>query len=286
MNAQNPFFAAEASQWGPGHYHGIPDDEYHRAPGISKSGLDLVAHNPATYIWQQNAPVDPEKTGAFDLGKALHCRLLEPNEFQDRFIIAPYFNRRTNDGKAEEAAFLAEREESGKIVMDAEDGRKLDIMFESAMAHPVVRWLFEQAGTNESTIVWIDPETGETCRCRPDRMLTQRPILVDVKKVDGLDRFERHVEEFRYHVQDAMYSEGYFHQFGTWPQFLFLIVSSTVSGARYPVDVVELPEDWKQAGRELFRRDLNTYHACQTSNDWMQIRQLKRPRWAQSQDQE
>ena len=39
------------------------------------------------------------------MGSAIHCLLLEPDEFKDRFIIAPPFNRRTNAGKAEEAEF-------------------------------------------------------------------------------------------------------------------------------------------------------------------------------------
>lgn len=284
MTAQaNPFFQPEATpvfDWSPGHYLHISNEDYHAAPGISKSGLDLVANNPATYVWQKSAPVDQDKTKAFDLGSALHCRLLEPDEFSDRFIIAPEFNRRSNDGKAEAKAFEKECEDSGKIIMSAEDGHKLDLMYESAMAHPVVRWIFDQPGVNESTLVWRDPETGELCRARPDRMLTEQPIQVDVKKVDGLDRFTRHVEEFRYHVQDAMYSEGFERQFGERPAFWFLIVSSTVSGGRYPVDVVELPEDWKESGHNLYRRDLETYHQCKQDDDWLHVRRLERPRWA------
>jgi hypothetical protein len=60
----------------PGLYLDLSNEDYHRSPGISKSGLDRVASNPSTYIWQAHAPVDLEKLDALDAGTALHCALL------------------------------------------------------------------------------------------------------------------------------------------------------------------------------------------------------------------
>ena len=282
MNAPiNPFDMQEENQaLKPGLYLDLSNEDYHSGPGISKSGLDLIAENPSAFKWQQNAPVDQEKLKALDMGTALHCIMLEPDEFKDRFIVAPEFNGRTNDGKAEKKAFYEESESLGKTIMTAEEGRILPLMRESAMAHPTARWLFEQEGNNESSIFWSDEETGELCRIRPDRMLKNRPIIVDVKKVDGIDRFQRHVEEFRYHVQDAMYSEGFYKHFNEWPQFWFVAISSTISAGRYPVDVFDLTTDWKEAGAELFRRDLNTYHQCKTQDEWLHVHTIQRPRWA------
>lgn len=84
-----------------GRVFGLSNEEYHAGPGVSKSQLDQIAESPATYIWAKNAPLDQEKLKAFDMGSAIHCLLLEPDEFESRFIIAPPFNRRTNAGKAE-----------------------------------------------------------------------------------------------------------------------------------------------------------------------------------------
>lgn len=68
-------------------------------PGVSKSQLDDIADTPAIYLWRKNAPVDTEKTKTLDTGTAFHCRILEPEEFSKRFIIAPEFNRRTSAEK-------------------------------------------------------------------------------------------------------------------------------------------------------------------------------------------
>ncbi|MDR8340318.1 exodeoxyribonuclease VIII, partial [Acinetobacter baumannii] len=114
---------------------------------------------------------------------ALHCLLLEPEEFDKRFIVAPPFNRRTNQGKADEAAFMKDCEGSGKTVIEAEQDRQLKLMRDSAMAHPAARWLLEAEGFCEASHYWTDPETGELCRIRPDKRLKNHPVRLDVKKV-------------------------------------------------------------------------------------------------------
>ncbi|WP_273767348.1 PD-(D/E)XK nuclease-like domain-containing protein [Aeromonas hydrophila] len=259
---------------------GLSNEEYHSGPGISKSQLDDIAESPATYIWRKNAPVDEEKLKALDMGTALHCLLLEPEEFKDRFIIAPKFNRLTKLGKAEEAEFLDNCAELGKTILSFEDDRKLQLMRESVFAHPDARWLLEQDGICEGSLYWTDRETEELCRCRPDKKLDNFPIIMDVKKVDDMTRFERHVEEFRYHVQDAMYSDGYAEIYDETPDFIFLAVSSSIECGRYPVRVRPLSPEWLAEGYELYRRDLHKFHECRINNDWHDLQPLIQPAWA------
>lgn len=268
----------------PGIYYDISNEDYHAGDGVSKSQLDLVALSPALLQWQKMAPVDEEKTKALDMGTALHCLLLEPDEFDKRFIVAPSFNRRTNQGKADEDAFLRDVEGMGMTVMEAEQGRKLKLMRDSVMAHSSARWMLEQEGFCEASHYWIDPETGELCRIRPDKRLKNHPYILDVKKVADMDRFSRHIEEFRYHVQNAMYQEGALHTTGEPHGFVFIAVSETIDCGRYPVRVFELdPEDVETGGR-LFHRDLNTYHKCRNSGEWGGVEMISRPSWARKQD--
>ncbi|EHC6280782.1 exonuclease VIII [Salmonella enterica] len=118
----------------PGIYYDIPNEAYHAGPGVSKSQLDDIADTPAIYLWRKNAPVDTEKTKSLDTGTAFHCRILEPEEFNKRFIIAPEFNRRTSTGKEEEKTFLEECARTGRTVLTAEEGRKIELMYQSVMA--------------------------------------------------------------------------------------------------------------------------------------------------------
>ncbi|EBN6527278.1 exonuclease VIII, partial [Salmonella enterica] len=165
----------------PGIYYDIPNEAYHAGPGVSKSQLDDIADTPAIYLWRKNAPVDTEKTKSLDTGTAFHCRVLEPEEFSKRFIIAPEFNRRTSAGKEEEKTFLEECARTGRTVLTAEEGRKIELMYQSVMALPLGQWLVESAGYAESSVYWEDPETGILCRCRPDKIIPEFHWIMDVK---------------------------------------------------------------------------------------------------------
>ncbi|WP_337022491.1 MULTISPECIES: PD-(D/E)XK nuclease-like domain-containing protein [unclassified Pantoea] len=268
----------------PGIYHDISNEAYHSGPGVSKSQLDDIALDPSVYMWRKYAPVDEEKTRAQDMGSALHCMLLEPEEFERRFITAPVFNRRTNQGKADEQAFLDEVSGSGKTVMDAEQGRKLKLMRDSVLAHHASRYLLESEGHCESSIYWTDEETDELCRIRPDKFLTRAATIVDVKKVCDMHRFDRHIEEFRYHVQNAMYQEGFYQHFGERPLFVFIAVSESIDCGRYPVRIFRLNPYDVEVGHSIFRQNLMTFHKCRLNEDWGGIEEINRPEWARRKD--
>ncbi|EEO8062567.1 exodeoxyribonuclease VIII, partial [Salmonella enterica] len=233
----------------PGIYYDIPNEAYHAGPGVSKSQLDDIADTPAIYLWRKNAPVDTEKTKSLDTGTAFHCRILEPEEFSKRFIIAPEFNRRTSAGKEEEKTFLEECARTGRTVLTAEEGRKIELMYQSVMALPLGQWLVESAGYAESSVYWEDPETGILCRCRPDKIIPEFHWIMDVKTTADIQRFRTAYYDYRYHVQDAFYSDGYRAQFGEIPTFVFLVASTTAECGRYPVEIFMMGEDAKLAGQ-------------------------------------
>ncbi|EES4939618.1 exodeoxyribonuclease VIII [Escherichia coli] len=264
----------------PGIYYGISNENYHVGPGVSKSQLDDIADTPALYLWRKNAPVDNTKTKTLDLGTAFHFRVLEPEEFSNRFIVAPEFNRRTNAGKEEEKAFLMECASTGKTVITAEEGRKIELMYQSVMALPLGQWLVESAGHAESSIYWEDPETGILCRCRPDKIIPEFHWIMDVKTTADIQRFKTAYYDYRYHVQDAFYSDGYEAQFGVQPTFVFLVASTTIECGRYPVEIFMMGEEAKLAGQLEYHRNLRTLADCLNTNEWPAIKTLSLPRWA------
>ncbi|EFI8933580.1 exodeoxyribonuclease VIII [Escherichia coli] len=264
----------------PGIYYGISNENYHAGPGVSKSQLDDIADTPALYLWRKNAPVDTTKTKTLDLGTAFHCRVLEPEEFSNRFIVAPEFNRRTNAGKEEEKAFLMECASTGKTVITAEEGRKIELMYQRVMALPLGQWLVESAGHAESSIYWEDPETGILCRCRPDKIIPEFHWIMDVKTTADIQRLKTAYYDYRYHVQDAFYSDGYEAQFGVLPTFVFLVASTTVECGRYPVEIFMMGEEAKLAGQQEYHRNLRTLADCLNTDEWPAIKTLSLPRWA------
>jgi len=268
----------------PGVYFSIPNNVYHAGPGVSKSQLDDISLSYAVYKWRKSAPIDEEKIDALTMGTALHCLLLEPDEFTKRFICAPKFNRRTTAGKEEERDFLESVNLMGKTVLDAESWRKLHLMRDSVFAHDDAKKLLEAEGHAEASMYWNDEETGLLCRTRPDKFLSRVPVILDVKKVADMARFPRHIAEFRYHVQDAFYREGFRQNYGETPSFVFIAVSDTIDCGRYPVRVFMLSQYDVDVGTWLFRQDLNTFARSLAAPNYGGIEEITRPEWDKRND--
>lgn len=71
----------------PGIYDNLSNAEYHGGPGISKSGLDLIARSPMHYHAAVTAANDRVATPAQMFGTAFHAFLLEPAEFHKQYCL-------------------------------------------------------------------------------------------------------------------------------------------------------------------------------------------------------
>lgn len=265
-------------------YTGIDNEAYHAGPGISKSQLDFVRQSPALLEWVKNAPVDTEAEKAVDTGNLFEALLLEPERFHREYCLAPDEPKNTKAGKAAHEEAEAEAERLGQKLVDQESWRKVHLMRDSVMAHPVARRIVESAPMAQTSYYWVDETTGLLCRCRPD-ILFEAPFCVDVKTTASIERFPASVDNYRYHVQDAFYSDGLGHYFnGERPSFAFLTVSTTRSAGRFPVHVYELTPEDRTAGREAYLSDLARYKRCIEDNQWADVEVLERPYWARRRD--
>ena len=73
--------------------------EYHSGEGVSKSDLDLLHTCPAKYRYRKDNPDDNE-TPAMLFGSMVHKLILEPEDFEREYAVAPECDRRTKAGKA------------------------------------------------------------------------------------------------------------------------------------------------------------------------------------------
>ncbi len=264
----------------PGYYRDLSNAQYHSGPGVSKSQLDLLHKSPALLQWSKAAPEDEEKKAALNIGDAVHALILEPHRFREEYVVAPAVDKRTKAGKEKWAEVEAGLNE-GQVILTAEEGRKIELIYGSVMAHPHARWIVEAAGDAEASIYWNDPETGLLCRCRPDKLITEHGWIVDVKTTADMSKFARSVYDFRYHVQDQFYSEGYKQHFGEEPAgFLFLVVSTSIECGKYPVRLFCLDAEAKARGRATMREDLATLAECERTGEFPGIETLSLPRWA------
>lgn len=256
---------------------GLTNAEYRAQRGYSKSDLDYIHQSPALLEWARNAPsVGSEEV---DLGTHVHCAILEPDVFSSTYRKAPAGGR-TAAGKARVEAFAEHCKAGGKICLDADTYDMVIAMRDSVLAHPTARDLLTGDGISESSI--FGELEGVRVKCRPDRLIRERNILVDVKKVDDIDHIARSIQKFRYYVQAAFYSDIYEQWTGHKPRFIFVAVGQRRSIGRHPVRVFELEQAWVTKGRAEHLDDLERVREMEEFGAGMHVEVLELPRWARS----
>lgn len=262
----------------PGLYENLSNEDYHSGEGVSKSQLDLLHKSPALLKWNERAPVDEEAESAVDLGNAFEAALLEPERFAEEYIEAPQVDKRTSKGKARYQEFLEEAE--GKTVLTYEEARKIRLMVQSTWAHPMAERVLSANKIIQGSYYWIDPVTDLLCKCRPDLMCADIPLMVDIKLTADERTMRQSMANFRWHVQDQMYSTGLTQYYeGEEPNFVFLCAHSNRSAGRYEVHMLEFDQESKHAGSIEFRSDLERYSEIK-DGDLTSIEPLRLPGWA------
>lgn len=258
---------------------GISNHDYHSHPSLSKSQLDYFIKSPSRYIWAKNAPVDEEKLKTFDFGTAMHALILEPDRFDEEYVLAPDVNRATKIGKETWANFIIENPD--KTILSNDDWIKLHISKESVMAHPVARKIFEAKGISERSYFWTDKETGVACRCRPDRELTNMQWFADVKTTPVVDSFHKSTIDYGYYIQDPFYSMGYEAVTGEpLKKFVFVVIAKTVECGKYPVDCQVIPEEVRHYGKQIIREELVKFARCLDKGNFSSITTMEFNKWA------
>lgn len=201
------------------------NEQYHRGPGVSKSHLDTIAGASPRHYWHKylNPDREPEEpTPAKVLGSAIHSIILEPDLFTTDFVANPGIERRSNAGKAEYAAFIAEN--AGKTILTDEQMQQCLAVRDAVHLHPVAAGLLT-GGHAEQSFYAIDSETGELIKCRTDYLVGD--MIVDVKSTDDASPtgFGKSAANFRYPLQVAWYHGVLDAAFGEHPpHWVFLAV--------------------------------------------------------------
>jgi exodeoxyribonuclease VIII len=271
-----------ASGSNPGFF--MENADYHRHLAVSKSGLDQVAKSPLHY-WARFLDPDrvwAESTPAMRLGTAVHTHVLELSKWDQQIAVAPdEINRRTKEGREQWAAFEASAKR--KTVITAEDADQVMAMGRAVLRHPAAAYLLGLPGKAETTHMWTDAGTGLQCKCRPDWLLDDGSMIVDLKTTkDASPRgFKQSVANYRYHVQAAWYLHGLEQATGRRPdQFIFICVEST---APYAVAVYAADAEMIERGHDQAMRDLGKLALCKAADYWPsysdQIEPISLPGW-------
>lgn len=237
---------------------GMPNDDYHAYPAISKSGLDLIDRSPAHYAHQEPR----EATRAMVIGTAIHAAIFEPERFQsDYLLLRDVTDRRSSEYKQACKSHDAERVLTGK------EADHVAGMQETVRSNPSASMYLNQEGWAEISCFATCPVTGVLIKCRFD-WLTKTGVTIDLKKTQDIryDKVQRAIANYRYHVQDGFYRYVFSRATGTdLADFKFLFVEESMPHAS---KLFTLDTEGQQVGARIARDNLATYAACLEANDW------------------
>lgn len=261
---------------------GLDIEQYHAMSAVSKSQLDTLEMSPAIFYARHRHPERPapvEKSGQLE-GNLAHCAILEPEEFEKRYVVGPTANRNTKvwkefvDANPERVAIQNDQYETA--VRQAASVRSL----------PEIRAALD-AGKPEVSAFWTDAASGVECRCRPDWMHNvsdSAVILLDVKTYSSADpdEFRRQAARKRYHVQDAFYSDGFAAASGL--DVLAFVFVAVETEWPYAANAMMLDGASRDQGRFDYHRNLATYAKCAAADEWpgysKEIQLITLPAWA------
>lgn len=260
----------------------VPAHEYHRREFgvVSKSALDQIDQTPAHYkAWADGLERAPTKAMRF--GTMLHMALLEPARFAETYVIRPDFGDcRVKENKERKAAWEATY--GGRTEMASEEQADILGMLKSVMEHPAGARLLV-GGEPEVTLRWKDPLTGLPCKSRADYWVKSKRFVVDIKTTEDASPkgFARSVANFRYHVQDALYRDGFRACGEPIEHFAILAVEKK---APYAVAVYTLDADAVARGYHASRSNIAVLADCLARNAWPSysegVEELGLPSWA------
>lgn len=239
-------------------HHAMPFEDYLKLPGLSASALKKLMRSPMAYRYSQDHPMP--STAAMALGTAAHAAILEPDSFKDRF---PIWGGGARRGK-EWDTFCLNNE--GRQILTVAEFEQVQGMARSVRTFdPAMRYL--HAGEAEIGLTW--DQSGRGFRGRLD-WLTEvdgHPVIVDLKTTrDARPRqFGNSAFHLGYHIQFALYADGYQANTGVFPRFVVVCVESN---APHEPAVYAVPDDVLDKGREDYTRLLELLQECESTNTW------------------
>lgn len=190
------------------------------------------------------------------LGRAIHCRLLEPERYRTDFLVATTCRAVKQDGQqcGNTARLLWDGEwycgvrghapkgasEPADYIAESERQR-IEALCEALHTNDVFQsGLFRRPGWHEASGIW--EERGMRCKCRIDRLDESKPIVIDLKKIQvgtgDRETCEEKIRDYGWYRQAAMYVKCIEALLEKTPEFVWVFVEDDE-----PYDVQVIPAD-------------------------------------------
>ena len=200
---------------------------------------------------------DKVTTDAMKFGSMVHCFILEPDEFENRYYAMPKVDKRTKAGKVEWAMAI-ENLKPGQETVEAKDIEHAKRIADSIMRNDAANWVFSNIGETEKAVQWED--YGYKWRGFIDG--DGEHLTADLKIVADANpkKFKWKIWEMLYHWQAAMYTRK-----GLKQKKDYFIVAADRSGN---VTVIQVNIAVMEQALDQIHQTMKLFKKCTALNEW------------------
>jgi PDDEXK-like uncharacterized protein DUF3799 len=260
---------------------GMSAEQYHALDLCSNSACNVIAQQSPAHLRYERANPKPP-TPAMIEGSALHCLVLEPATFEERYVVTGQCEAVKRDGERCEHPGIhrvggewrcgthsksAERAAAGRVILTGQQYDDARRMRDSIYAHPEVGEAMRAPRRVEVANIWRDPETGILIKNLWDAPFIESRIMFDLKTaVDASTAgMQRACNERAYHTQCAMYLDGARESGVLFDRFVFVVVEKCEP---FACRTLEASDGFIEWGRREYRERVNVYAQCEKSGVW------------------
>lgn len=203
------------------------------------------------------------------LGKAIHCAVLEPNEFDKRYAVQPKLDKRTKAGKEAAASFAAAQGE--REIITQEDHETLLLVRQAVHSNPLSAEILRLAESFEE--VRQTEINGYDFKGIAD--IVGPNTIVDLKTTMDAspEAFKAAAGRMGYHLQGAAYCELF-----QKSRFMWIAVETSPP---YNVVIYEQGENSKKKATVLLHKLIDRFKAWdgRPASYSEQVETLELPHW-------
>lgn len=265
---------------------GTPIQDYHDSEGLSSTKIkDILESPPERYLAEWEEPSPPKR--CFIFGNAFHTKILEPNDFDDRYLtdVVEIPARSKKEGKDIFATWLADHADRymqlykgkmdskqwateylawkfpDKIHLLEDEVEALGCMEKANTENPRCIEILSE-GKAELTYRVKDKKYGFDKKCRPDFIRVGSKILIyDWKScVDAsFNAFAKDVAKFSYHVSGAFYKDIIAECYNVHPNNVEFLWVACEKKAPYGIAFWRMDEAAYDAGKSAYTRAMRQH---------------------------
>ena len=248
----------------------MEDDEYFKRDGLSNSSFRLLAESP---LHLEHADLFALTGGTFTFGSALHCLVLEPEEFNKRYAVETFegqdLNKNSNAYK--EAKRKWQEEVKGKETLTGKEMEKLEKMARNVKA--IAGNLFKDGQAEMAMMCGMD---GIQMKGKVDYINHRLKLIIDLKTTGDIKRFGSSAVDYNYVTQASLYTDIAKEITKEDYQFVFVIVDVN---SPHLVRIEKASQEMIEIGRGMHQDYIRKWKEWKEEGKADIVKTVQLPKW-------